>query len=621
MILIGKIRRAYWRLDDLLIARSILSGSLALAAILYARVQADTFFGWWIALPMVLVAFSNVPFFFLARRDTPETVSWAMVFIDAVYISYLVYNTSGAQSAVSVFYLWPIIAASLLLGARASYLMAAFSATLYLGLAVAEAGGFEPRDLLAGRGISAVEGLDAVMVRVSAFMLIALLSGMLSNALLQTNAQLLDAKGSLEDELQKVQAANRRLTLLDEVGRILGRIQDLEILLPRALTRVANFLGADSGLILLFGREGSEVRAVARQNIDEATAKALFAADLPVRLDGSREVMVGNDLEGSTHGQAMRVLEKAGFEDFLMAPMRLGDDYLGNLYLFTRAGHPFKKRDLPLLGNVTTQLAIAIKNVMFTQELKAANEELLHLDQLKSDFLATMSHELRSPLTSIIGYSDMLLSGMTGEVSDKQKGFLRSILNSSETLLTLINDILDLTKIEAGKLELNLEPVELRSVLISVLSVVKPRAKTKSIQISTFLPTDLPPLEADPAKLGQILLNLLTNAIKYTHERGKVGIEARATPGGLVEIRVTDTGIGVSSDDLPRIFDRFTQIDSSSTRNQGGTGLGLAITRNLIELHGGTIRVQSQLGKGSSFIFTIRQAAGQPDHLATAKLG
>jgi Amt family ammonium transporter len=232
-----------------------------------------------------------------------------------------------------------------------------------------------------------------------------------------------------------------------------------------------------------------------------------------------------------------------------------------------------------------------------------------------------MSHELRTPLTSIIGYSDMLLSGLTGEVSEKQKGFLRSILNGGETLLNLINDILDLTKIEAGKLDLNVEPVELRSVLVAVLTVVKPRARDKRIRISTFLPTDLPPLLADSAKLNQILLNLLTNAIKYTYENGQIGIEARAMDSGYVEVRVSDTGIGISQEDLGRIFDRFTQIDSSSTRDHGGTGLGLAITKDLIELHHGTIKVQSLPGRGSSFIFTIPQAVGQPDHLAAGKLG
>jgi signal transduction histidine kinase len=313
----------------------------------------------------------------------------------------------------------------------------------------------------------------------------------------------------------------------------------------------------------------------------------------------------------------LRVLERAGFYDFLAAPLRLGEEYLGTLYLVSRPGHRFPPGDVALLKGLTSQLAIAVKNVLFTQELREANEELKHLDQLKSDFLATMSHELRTPLTSIIGYSDMLLSGMTGEVSDKQKTFLGNILNSGESLLNLINDILDLTKIEAGKLELNREAVELRTVLVSVLAVVRPRAGEKDLKLATFLPKDLPLLHADGAKLGQILMNLVTNAIKYTPERGRVSIEARALRD-VVEVRVTDSGIGIAPEDRQRIFERFTQVDSSATRSQGGTGLGLAITKDLIELHGGTISVQSDLGQGSRFVFTIPQAT--QDAVAEAAL-
>ncbi len=620
MALLERIRSAYWRLDDLLIARSILSGSIAIASILFAQSKGGEDFAWWISLPIVLVAFSNVPFFVFSARGNREMVSWAMVLVDTCLITYLVHNTSGAQSAVSVFYLWPIIAASLLLGARASYLTAGLTAALYTGLAVAEAGGWKPQNLLESRGLSAVDGLDAVLVRVSAFLLIALLSGMLSNALLSTNEQLTQAKTDLERELRRVQQTNRRLTILDEVGRILGRIQDLEILLPRALGRVASFMGVEAGMIVLFGREGGDTRIVARQALEEQHARSLLTDGLPVTLDLGKGALVASDDE-SRWKSCLRTLRPHGYEDFLAAPLRLGSEYLGNLYLFTTTPSPFRRGDLVLMDSLCSQLAIAIKNVAFTQELKEANEELMNLDQLKSDFLATMSHELRTPLTSIIGYSDMLLSGMTGEVSDKQRGFLRSILNSGEALLNLINDILDLTKIEAGKLELNLEPVDLRATLVSVLSVVKPRARDKDLQISTFLPADLPPLWADSAKLGQVLLNLLTNAIKYTPEHGRVGIEARPTMDGLVEIRVNDTGIGISADDLDRIFERFTQIDSSSTRSQGGTGLGLAITRDLIQLHGGAVRVQSQIGRGSSFIFTVPQAGALRDHRSKSKLG
>jgi len=260
-----------------------------------------------------------------------------------------------------------------------------------------------------------------------------------------------------------------------------------------------------------------------------------------------------------------------------------------------------------------------VRNIQFNEELARKNSELTHLDELKSDFMATMSHELRTPLTSIIGYSDMLLSGMTGELNEKQGVFVESILRGGEALLNLINDILDLTKIEAGRLELNSESVDLRAALLGVLPVVKPRAQDKRIRISTFLPTDLPLISADPAKFNQILLNLLTNGIKYTHDNGSVSVEARIT-GDMVEIWVNDTGIGMAKEDQNKVFQRFTQIDSSATRTQGGTGLGLTIVKELVELHGGTIRLQSKLGKGSSFIFTMPISTKPVDPLSAGKI-
>ncbi len=620
MAFVESIRKSYWRLEDLLIARTILSGCVATAALLFAS-QADVDgYGWTVTLPAVVVFLSNLPFFLFAFRRHRWAVSWGTVLVDSLFVTFLVYNTSGAGSSLAIFYLWPIVAASLLLGARASYLAAGLCGSLYLGFAVLQAAGWQPQDLLAGQGISSVDGLDAVLVRVSAFLLIALLSGMLSNALLRSNAELLDAKESLERELDRVKLSNRRLSILDEMSRALGRLHDLDILLPRALTRLATFVGVDSGMVTLISGEFGEPRIAARLNVEEAGALALFAAALPPYVDEIREFVVGQDAEDGRYGRTLRALDRQGFSDFLAAPLRVGDEYLGTLYLFTRPGQRFKRSDVTLLHSLCNQLAIAVKNVLFTQELTEANEELLHLDQLKSDFLATMSHELRTPLTSIIGYSDLLLSGMTGDITERQRGFLRSILNSGETLLDLINDILDLTKIEAGKLELSLEPTELRSVLGSVLSTLKPRAKEKRIRISTFLPAQLPPLLADPAKLGQILTNLVTNAVKYTQEGGSVGIEARTLPDGEVEVRVTDSGIGIDPEDQERIFERFTQVDSSSSRKQGGTGLGLAITKDLIQLHGGTIRLQSQLGAGSSFIFTIPQALAPAGRLVVTKI-
>ena len=312
-------------------------------------------------------------------------------------------------------------------------------------------------------------------------------------------------------------------------------------------------------------------------------------------------------------------MEKDGFRGFLAAPLEAKHELLGAVCLLHRPNEAVPEAAVATLRALTDQVALVVRNIQYNEELARKNEELTHLDQLKSDFMATMSHELRTPLTSIIGYSDMLLSGMTGELNEKQSAFVDSILKGGESLLNLINDVLDLTKIEAGRLELNREAVDLRAALLGVLPVVKPRAQDKRIRISTFLPTDLPLVWADPGKLNQILLNLITNGIKYTHENGSVSVEAR-TVDETVEIWVNDTGIGIAREDQDKVFQRFTQIDSSATRSQGGTGLGLAIVRELVELHGGAIRVQSKLGKGSSFIFTMPISTKPADPLAAGKI-
>jgi signal transduction histidine kinase len=282
-------------------------------------------------------------------------------------------------------------------------------------------------------------------------------------------------------------------------------------------------------------------------------------------------------------------------------------EHLGMVGIFYRRSDPPIETKVQILVSLCGQLALVIKNMQYSEELRRANEELTHLDELKSDFMATMSHELRTPLTSIIGYSDMMMSGMAGELNEKQTAFIDSILQSGETLLNLINDILDLTKIESGRLELVREPVDLRAALLAVLPFVKPRAAAKGIKIATFMPTDVPAVFADPGKFNQILLNLLTNGIKFSHENGSVSVEARAAHG-MVEIRIVDAGIGIAKEAQERIFERFTPIDSSATREQGGTGLGLAIVKHIVLSHGGRIWAESELGRGAAFRFTLPMA-------------
>jgi signal transduction histidine kinase len=223
--------------------------------------------------------------------------------------------------------------------------------------------------------------------------------------------------------------------------------------------------------------------------------------------------------------------------------------------------------------------------------------------QAKSLFVANMSHELRTPLNAIIGFSELLIEGIAGDMSERQVEFVEHVLEGGRHLLTLISDVLDLSKVEAGRMELSREPVQLASVCELVHNTVLPLAAKRGVQLSTEVPEGLPELSADPLRLRQILYNLLSNAIKFTPAGGRASVEARAR-GAELEIVVRDTGFGIREQDLPRLFREYEQVAAQNTERAGGTGLGLALTKRLVELHGGSIAVSSKLGEGT--VFSVR---------------
>lgn len=245
-------------------------------------------------------------------------------------------------------------------------------------------------------------------------------------------------------------------------------------------------------------------------------------------------------------------------------------------------------------------------------KLAEANERLQELDRLKSAFLATVSHELRTPLTSIIGYSEMLAEGLTGELNQEQKDYVQTIMEKGETLLKLITSILDISQIEAGRVRLVFEPMQVGDLVTSSLSSVRPQALKKGLNVDMRLPARPPIARGDRDRLRQVFVNLLGNAVKFTPKGGTVTIslsEVAALPelGGVEGFRVTveDTGVGISEDQFEKIFRSFYQVDSSSTREFGGAGIGLSIVRSFVEGHGGKIRVTSQLGRGSCFTVSL----------------
>ena len=239
-------------------------------------------------------------------------------------------------------------------------------------------------------------------------------------------------------------------------------------------------------------------------------------------------------------------------------------------------------------------------------ELGGANTELSRANRLKSEFLANMSHELRTPLNAIIGYSQLMLDGIDGGLNEQQIADLKRVTTAGSTLLGLINGLLDIAKIEAGRMEIGQERVDIPAAVTKVADLVRPTAEAKNVALRTELPPGLPAALADPPRFDQILANLVANAVKFT-ERGSVTIGARAF-GGEVVVSVTDTGIGIAREAQGYVFDEFRQEDASTTRQYGGTGLGLAIAKKLVELQGGRIWLESTAGVGSTFSFALPSA-------------
>ena len=264
--------------------------------------------------------------------------------------------------------------------------------------------------------------------------------------------------------------------------------------------------------------------------------------------------------------------------------------------------------ELTLVMTLANQAAIALENARLYEEQRETAEQLREVDTLKSQFLANMSHELRTPLNSIIGFSRVIMKGIDGPVSDLQQQDLSAIYNAGQHLLTMINDILDISKIEAGKMELAFDDVDISGIVDSVLSTARGLVKDKPVKLVTVVEEGLPIITADPTRIRQILLNLISNASKFTDE-GSITVTVRKQTSvyGKKELylAVTDTGAGIAEADQNKLFMPFSQVDGSPTRKVGGTGLGLSITRLLVELHGGEIGVTSAEGQGSTFWFTI----------------
>jgi len=297
------------------------------------------------------------------------------------------------------------------------------------------------------------------------------------------------------------------------------------------------------------------------------------------------------------------LITRFGYRSLLSVPLLREYQILGGLTVWRRQTGEFKPEVVNLLQTFATQSALAIHNARLFREIEEKGHQLELASKYKSQFLASMSHELRTPMNAVLGYTRMLLMNVYGELPEKVKDVHQRIDKSGRHLLGLINDVLDFSKIEAGQLTLTVNPYSMKDLIQAVVAGTQSLASEKKLPIKVTVPADLPAVSGDERRITQVLLNLVGNAIKFT-DAGEICIHAGRANGEVV-VSVSDTGPGIPASDLENIFEEFRQAEGSLAQRKGGTGLGLAIAKKIVEMHGGKIAVESEVGKGSKFSFIL----------------
>ena len=412
------------------------------------------------------------------------------------------------------------------------------------------------------------------------------------------------------------------LQALGEVSQAVSSTLDLETVLATIVGRAVELSGGYSGIVYEFDEITQSFHARATHQITPEHLEAVRAT--PIRLgEGAvgragvtREpVEVANILDGQLVAPQTRgLLAREGMGSLVAVPLVREDRLLGGLVIVRRERGAFSREAVTMLQTFAAQSVLAIQNARLFRDLVAAQREAETANEAKSAFLATMSHEIRTPMNAVIGMSGLLLNT---ELTDEQREYAEIVRSSGDALLTVINDVLDFSKIEAGRMDLEAQPFDLREGVEAALDLVAARAAEKGLDLAYLISDSTPAaIIGDVTRLRQILLNLLTNAVKFT-EAGEVVLSVRAksldAPGPVYELTfsVRDTGIGIPRDRIDRLFESFSQIDASTARKYGGTGLGLAISKRLAEMMGGAISVESRVGHGSEFRFTVRAPSAE----------
>jgi signal transduction histidine kinase len=419
-----------------------------------------------------------------------------------------------------------------------------------------------------------------------------------------------DRTAELKDALEQQKASAEVLRVIS------GSVADAKPVFDKILESCERLFGGRNLGISLVGEDG-KLHLGAYRGPRREEFEALF----PMPLDETsgtgtailrQQALHYPDVEGGAdvpeYVRRASIISKT--KSIIFAPMLWEGRAVGAIYIGRDYAAPFSDKDIALLKTFSDQAAIAIENVRLFNEIQEKGRQLEIANRHKSEFLANMSHELRTPLNAIIGFSEVLGERYFGELNEKQLDYVKDIHASGKHLLSLINDILDLSKIEAGRMELDLAEFDMPSALQNAMTLVRERAQRHGIKLDLTTDPALNQFHADERKFKQIMLNLLSNAVKFTPEGGTVGVTAKLN-GSSVEIAVVDSGVGIAAEDQEAIFEEFKQVGSDYTKKAEGTGLGLALTRRFIELHGGSIRVASAPGKGATFTFTLPIRHGQ----------
>jgi signal transduction histidine kinase len=417
----------------------------------------------------------------------------------------------------------------------------------------------------------------------------------------------------LEARTRELGQSVGELKALGEVGQAVSSTLDLQTVLSTIVSRAVQLSGTDCGIIYEYDEPTREFHLRASYQMEEELVNAYQASPLRLgqgatgRAAETRAPMQIADLrqeqEFATRGMRP-ILSRLGYQSLMAVPLLLDQKIMGALTIYRRHTGTFASDIVNLLQTFATQSVLAIQNARLFREIEEKSRQIEAANRHKSEFLANMSHELRTPLNAIIGFSEVLGERMFGELNEKQAEYTDDILTSGRHLLSLINEILDLSKVEAGRMELELATFDLPLAIENARTFVRERATRHGINLDLDVDERLGEFVGDERKIKQILLNLLSNAVKFTPEGGRIGIKARQADGS-VEISVSDTGIGIAPEDQPKIFEEFRQVGSDYAHKSEGTGLGLTLAKKFVELHGGRIWVESEVGKGSRFIFTL----------------